>query len=99
MKKFVKFRLFLLVALIFIGAAVFMSDPFTNQSTALSPTAGVADSIGNTVTITDEGVAHGVPGIGSPSTGINWTIIGIAVAAINLVGALVVIFMTGEEKS
>jgi len=98
---FKKLRLFFIIAFIFIGAAIFLSDPFTNKNETtenLSYSTGeVADAACGTVTIPDEGVALGIPGA-SKTAGINWVVVGVAVAVINLAGALVVIFLSGDQK-
>jgi hypothetical protein len=49
------------------------------------------------VTIDDEDVALSIPGI-SKTVKINWTVVGATVAVINLAGALIVIFISGEGK-
>lgn len=99
-KNFTKFRLFLIVAAIFIGAAVFISEPLLNNKTTVPAYVdGIAVTTpGNSVTIEDEQVALGIPG-STNSVKISWGVIGVTVAVINLAGALIVFFVSGEQKA
>ncbi len=99
-KNFGKFRLFLIVSAIFIGAAVFISEPLLNNK---ANTPAYIDGItitnpGNNVTIEDDDVALGIPGSAN-GVRVSWGIVGVTVAVINLAGALIVFFVSGEQKA
>ena len=98
-KSLNKTNIFVMVAILFIGAAVFLSAPFTEkESESFDYNMGYTNNAaaqGNAVTINDEGVALGI--LGESKTGqINWTVIGITTTAVCLIGAVTVIFLTHE---
>ena len=98
MGNHIKFRLFLVVIFVFLGAVIFISDPFANKA-ATSPDAQgnvvsvVTDS--TTVSIEQEEVAKGVPG----TSGIDskWALAAIAVTIINVAGAIGIVIMTSRD--
>jgi len=95
------YKLFLIVAAVFIGAVIFLSDPFSDKKPlnhSYTTQTAANSSEGDTVVITDEAVAMGIPGA-AVTAKINGAVIVISVAVINLAGALVVIFLSGEQKA
>ncbi len=100
MGNHVKFRLFLVVIFAFIGAVIFISQPFMNNT----KTTPVYDVNGNvvsvitdstTVSIGDEEVAKGVPAASKADS--KWGLIAIGVTIINVAGAVAIVIMTSRD--
>ena len=100
--KHIKFRLFLVVIFVFVGAVIFLSDPSLNK-TKNSPVYDVSGNVvsmvtnPNNVAIEDEEVAMGIPG--SENSNPNWVLISIGVTLVNLGGAIGIVFMTSKETT
>lgn len=96
----IKFRLFLVVIFVFIGAVIFISNPFSNENKQV-PVYDAAGNIvsmttdPNTVDIEDEEVAKGIPD--AAGSNIGWNVLAIFVTIINLGGAIAVVVMTGKN--
>ncbi len=94
MGKNIRFRLFLVVIFIFIGAVIFISEPFTNNQTRLANTVSSVTAEGSVI-IEDEAVATAIPpAVKSDS---RWGLLAVAVTVINLAGAIAIVIMTSRD--
>jgi len=100
MKDHIKFRLFLVIIFVFIGAVIFISDPLANKSSGTTANHTIVSTVstdtdGNTVNIEEEDTALGVPA--NDGTSSRWIWIAVAVTVINLAGTISIVFMTNRD--
>jgi hypothetical protein len=96
MGKHIRFRLFLVVIFVFIGAVIFISEPFVNK-TETTPDNGVVSVItdSSTVSIDQEEVAKGIPAVSNFDS--KWALAAIAVTVVNMAGAIGIVIMTSRD--
>ncbi len=99
MGNHIKFRLFLVVIFVFLGAVIFISEPFINKtetnpgnSSQSSAVSAVSD---HSVAIDEEEVAKGLPGISDIDS--KWALAAIAVTVINMAGAIGIVIITSRD--
>ena len=101
MEKHIKFRLFLVVIFVFIGAVIFLSDPFVNKNkTPVYNAAGNilnASADGVIVNIPEEEVATAIPAASGENN--RWMFLAVAVTIINLAGSVAIVFITSKDTS
>lgn len=96
MGKHIKFRLFLVVMFVFIGAVIFISEPFTsNTLTPVIQGNAVSAVVDNAVSIVEEEVAKGIPA--ASTAGTKTVLFAIAVTVINIAGAIAIVIMTSRD--
>lgn len=100
MEKHLGFRLFLVIIFVFIGAVIFLSEPFINKNkTPIYNAVGntVSASVDGVVKIKEEAVATTIPSASGENN--RWILLAIAVTVINLGGSIAIVFITSKDTS